>query len=114
MAFDELLSDRVNQCLFQNKATFEVKKMMGGLCYLIDDKMCIGIIKTKLMVRINPDIYEDSLSMKGCREMDFTGRPMKGYVFIEPEGVDLDIDLEYWIKLALEFNPLAKSSKKKK
>jgi len=65
------------------------------------------------MARINPNIYANALSKKGCKEMDFTGRPMKGYVFIEPEGIDMDDDLEYWVQLCLDFNPLAKSSKKK-
>ena len=61
----------------------------------------------------NPDIYEESLKRKGCNEMNFTGRPMKGFVFISPEGTDMDEDLAYWIQLALDYNPLAKSSKKK-
>ena len=73
--------------------------------------MCIGIIGEKIMARINPNKYEQSLTQKGCTEMNFTGRPMKGFVFIEPIGIDQDIDLEYWIKLCLEYNPLAKKSK---
>ncbi len=66
------------------------------------------------MARIDPDIYENVLSKKGCREMDFTGRPMKGYVFVSAEGIDKDKDLENWIQFCLDFNPKAKSSKKKK
>ena len=80
---------------------------------MIDEKMCVGIVKESLMARIDPDIYEDSLERKGCREMDFTKRPMKGFVFVDPEGYDMDTDLEYWIDLALEYNPRAKSSKNK-
>ena len=113
MAFDELLADRIQHNLKQNNIPFEAKKMMGGLCYLVNEKMCIGVIKNRLMARIDPEIYEIALTKKGCREMDFTGRPMKGYVFVEPEGIDMDSDLDYWIKLALDFNPKAKSSKKK-
>lgn len=113
MAFDELLADRIQHNLKQNNIPFEAKKMMGGLCYLVNEKMCIGVIKNRLMARIDPEIYETALTEKGCREMDFTGRPMKGYVFVEPEGIDMDSDLDYWIKLALDFNPKAKSSKKK-
>jgi len=85
--------------------------MMGGLCYMVDDKMCIGVVKNNLMARIDPDIYEEALTKKGCKEMDFTGRSMKGFVFVEPRGVDLDEDLDYWVELCLDFNPLAKSSK---
>ena len=87
--------------------------MMGGLCYMVDDKMCIGVVKNNLMARIDPDIYEVALTKTGCKEMDFTGRSMKGFVFVEPRGIDLDEDLDYWVELCLDFNPLAKSSKKK-
>ena len=114
MAYDELLADRIGKVLQEKKVIYEAKKMMGGLCYLVDDKMCVGIVKEELMARINPDIYEEALGKKGCREMDFTKRPMKGFVFVAPESIDTDEDLEYWIQLALDFNPLAKSSKKKK
>ena len=81
---------------------------------MVDDKMCIGIVKNDLMARIDPDIYQEALSKKGCKEMNFTGRPMKGFVFVEPEGIDMDQDLEYWVNLCLEYNPKAKSSKKVK
>jgi len=89
------------------------KRMMGGICFLVEDKMCVGVIKQNLMARIDPDIYEKTLSKPGCKEMDFTGKPMKGYVFVEPEGVDMDIDLEEWIELCLDFNPKAKFGKRK-
>jgi TfoX/Sxy family transcriptional regulator of competence genes len=88
--------------------------MMGGLCFMVDEKMCVGVNKDDLMARIDPEIYSDALKRKGSREMDFTGRPMKGFVFVELTGTDVEKDLEYWIKLALQFNPKAKSSKKKK
>jgi hypothetical protein len=76
--------------------------------------MCVGISKNKLMARIDPVIHEEALSKKGCVEMDFTGKPMKGFVFVNPEGIDKDSDLDYWIQLSLEYNPKAKASKKKK
>lgn len=114
MAYNEFLADRIRQVLVEKRVQSQERKMMGGLCFMVDDKMFIGITKNNLMARINPDIYEQSLQKKGCKEMNFTGRPMKGFVFIEPEGIDLDEDLEYWIQLCLDFNPLAKSSKKKK
>jgi len=81
---------------------------------MVNDKMCVGILNDELMARIDPAVYESVLERKGCREMDFTGRPMKGFVFIGPEGTKLKKDLEYWINLALDFNKKAKSSKKKK
>jgi hypothetical protein len=85
---------------------------MGGVCYLVNGKMCLGIVKNSLMARIDPGFQEEALTRKGCREMDFTHRPMKGFVFIDPEGIDHDTDLEFWIEKSLEFNPKEKSSKK--
>ncbi|MDX2431411.1 MAG: TfoX/Sxy family protein, partial [Bacteroides sp.] len=79
-----------------------------------DEKMCVGVMGDTMMARIGPEVYETSIKRKGCQPMDFTGRPMKGYVTITQEGMDLDEELDYWIGLALEFNPRAKSSKKKK
>jgi len=114
MAYNEYLAERIQRVLNEQKILFEEKKMMGGLTFMVDDKMCVGVVKDNLMARIDPEIYEEALTKKGCREMNFTGRPMKGFVFIEPEGVDLDEELEYWVKICLEYNPRAKSSKKKK
>jgi len=87
---------------------------MGGLAFMVDEKMCVGVVGENLMARIDPEAVNEALTKKGCKPMDFTGRPMKGFVFVEPEGIDLDEDLDYWIELALEFNPRAKASKKKK
>lgn len=114
MAYDEFLADRVRQCLAQSQTHFEEKKMMGGLCFMVNDKMCVGVVKNTLMARIGTDAYENALTKVGCKPMDFTGRPMKGFVFIEPEGIDMEEDLSYWVNLCLDFNPLAKTSKKKK
>lgn len=114
MAYDELLADRIRQNLAEKKVHVEEKKMMGGLCFMVNDKMCVGLIKNQLMARIDPEIQAEVLARTGCREMDFTGRPMKGFVFVEPEGWDTDADLDYWVQLCLDFNPRAKSSKKKK
>ena len=114
MAFDELLADRIKVVLIEKNSLFVEKQMMGGLAFMVDNKMCVGVVKNKMMARIDPDIYDDAITKKGCRPMDFTGRPMKGWIFLEPEGIDLDDDLSYWVELALEYNPKAKSSKKKK
>jgi hypothetical protein len=72
-----------------------------------------GVENDALMARIYLSIYESVLNKKGCREMDFTGKPMKGFVFVDPIGIDMDKDLEYWVQLCLDYNPKAKSSKKK-
>lgn len=80
---------------------------------MVDDKMCVGVIQNELMARIDPAEYAQALKRAGCREMNFTGKPMKGFVFVDPDGTDADDDLDYWAELALEFNPRAVSSKKK-
>ncbi len=114
MAYDEWLAERVGKILKDKSVSFLDKKMMGGLCFMVDDKMCVGIVKNTLMARIGPDAYEAALEKEGVSEMNFTGRAMKGYVFIQPEAVDREEELIHWVDLCLAFNPLAKSSKKKK
>ena len=114
MAYSEYLADRVSQFLTEKSIHFESKKMFGGLCFMVDDKMCVGVMKDEIMARINPEIYEESLKKEGCKEMNFTGRSMKGYVFLSDNATDLDDDLNYWLQLSLDFNPLAKASKKRK
>ena len=112
--YDEHLEERISAILDTKKVSYQTKKMMGGLTYMVDDKMCVGIIKNELMARIGPEAYSGALKKKGCKEMEFTGRPLKGYVSVEPSAIDLEEELEYWIQLCLDYNPLAKSSKKKK
>jgi len=120
MAYDAYLEERISAVLDHKKVQYRTMKMMGGLCYMVDDKMCIGIMSKKdgqqsqLMARIGPDVWEASLQKDGCSEMNFTGRSMKGYVFLDEDVVDIEEDLEYWIQLCLDFNPLAKLSPKKK
>lgn len=114
MAYNDFLEDRINQVFNEKGVLFKAKRMMGGLCYMVDEKMCVGIIGNQLMCRINPDIYEEALKKKGCKEMNFTGRAMKGFIFVDETVIDKQGDLEYWIQLCLDFNPLAKNSKKKK
>lgn len=113
MAYNEHLAERISRILKDKNTPFVEKKMMGGLTYMVDEKMCVGIVKENLMVRLDPEIYEEMLRKEGCRPMDFTKRPLKGYVFVEPLAIDMDDDLADWIQLALDYNPKAKSSKKK-
>ena len=119
MAYDEYMADRIKQYLDSQSVSYYAKKMFGGLCFMVDDKMCCGLlyIKTKnadvLMARIGEDAYPEAILKPAAMPMDFTGRPMKGYVFVTYDGVDTDQDLEYWLQLCLDFNPKAKKSKKK-
>jgi TfoX/Sxy family transcriptional regulator of competence genes len=113
MAYDENLADRIRERL-ATIPVIEEKEMMGGLAFMVNNKMCIGIIKDEMMCRIDPDFHDTAVEMTGCRTMDFTNRPMKGWVMIDSSGIRTQNELDYWIKLALEFNTKAKSSKKKK
>ena len=112
MPYDEKLTERVRGAL-KGAPHVEEKKMIGGLSFMVDGKMCVGVIKDDLMVRIDPAVYAAALKKKGCREMTFTGRPLKGFVLVGPEGMGNKKDLGYWIDLALDFNPRAKASKRK-
>lgn len=114
MAYNTILEERITDYLTGKSVDFSTRKMMGGLCYMLDDKMLAGIVKDQVMARINPDIYEESLEKEGCNEMNFTGRAMKGYLFIDEVAIVSDTDLAYWIDECLAFNPLAKASNKKK
>jgi hypothetical protein len=120
MAYNEQLKDRVEEVFRLKKKKVAGKKFMGGYCFFLKEKMCIGLDidkktnKDRLIARIGEDIMQETLSKKGCKRMDITGTPMKGFVFVEPAGFKLDSDLDYWIQLAIEHNPSAKSSKRKK
>ncbi len=120
MAYDEYQAERIRQTLHSEKVEFEELKMMGGLCFKVDGKMLCGIHLDKklndhlLMARIGEAAYTDAIERHHVLPMDFTGRPMRGYIFIQSEGFDLEDDLAYWVQKCLEFNPLAKASKKRK
>jgi TfoX/Sxy family transcriptional regulator of competence genes len=118
MPYSEFLADRVRQRLDKSGQVQE-KKMMGGLIFMVNDKMCVGVDTDRsagtdrLMVRVGKSVYQDLLDRPGCREMDFTGKPMKGFLFIYPEGFDSEADLDFWVGKALAFNKEAVPSKKK-
>ncbi len=120
MAYDEFLADRIRQHLKDKHIHFDELKMMGGLCFKVDNKMLCGIHIDKkygdslLMARIGENVYLNELEKPECLPMDFTGRPMRGYIFVTPDGFDTDDDLSYWVDLCLAFNPLAKASKSKR
>lgn len=113
MAYDIRLADRIRRAFQQKGVAHEAKAMMGGLCFMVNGKMCVGVADRRLMARIDPDRYADALTKPGCKPMDFTGRPMRGFVFIEPDGIRTARQLASWLELALAFNPKAKSSKAK-
>lgn len=113
MAYNEALADRMRESLAE-QPNVEEKRMMGGLTFMVNEKMCVGILKDDLMIRIDPEIEAGVLEKPAARQMDFTGKPMKGYILIDESGLKSRKDMDYWIGLALDFNSRAKSSKKVK
>lgn len=113
MAYSEYLADRVRQRL-SSISLVEEKKMLGGLTFMVNNKMCMGITTDKktgndrLMVRVGKLPYQDLLGTRGSREMDFTGKVMRGFLFVDPEGIDNEDDLDFWVEKALAFNTLIK------
>ena len=113
MAYRTELANRIRDRFAKLKVEeIEEKSMMGGLVFMVDDKMCLGVVGESMMCRIDPDDIPAVLERPGCTRMAFTGRVMKGFVVVDPVGMESKVDFELWIGLALEFNPRAKSSKK--
>ncbi len=111
--YNEKIAKRVRERL-SGLGNVEEKQMMGGLTFMYNNKMCLGIIKDELMCRIDPALHEEAVEKQGCRTMDFTNRPMIGYVMVDESGMKSKKDFEYWVNLTLDYNKKAKSSKKKK
>jgi TfoX/Sxy family transcriptional regulator of competence genes len=102
MAYDEKIAKRLSKVFSEHKDVKE-KKMFGGIAYMFKNYMCVGVINDLLMVRVGPEQYEDTLSADYVRPMDFTGRPMKGYVYVEPAGFKTDKNLRKWVDKGIKF-----------
>jgi TfoX/Sxy family transcriptional regulator of competence genes len=113
MAYDEKLADRIRESLLDRKGIIE-KKMFGGVAFMQKEKMFVGIVKDELMLRVMEAKEPEALEHPHARPMDFTGRPMKGFLFISPEGFKSKKQLESWLALGLEYVKLSPAKKKKK
>src|SRR5437016_3712575 len=102
MAFDEALAERIRQALARRKNVAE-KTMFGGVGFLLHGNLLVGVWKDSLIVRLGPEEGEDALLEPHVRAFDVTGRPMKGWVLVEPEGVEDDDQLTVWIERATKF-----------
>lgn len=102
MAYDEGLAQRIREVLDSAEPITE-KKMFGGLAFLERGHMFVGIVGEALMARIGPAAYDGALTRPNVRPMDFTGRPMKGYVFVDAPGIERDEDLAGWVEAARNF-----------
>ena len=118
MAFSEEFVQRIRLILLEKGVEFYEKKMFAGVCFMVDDKMCLGTHIDKqsgeslLMCRVGESAYEDALEQRYVTPMEFTGKPMIGYVYVTESGLQKEKDLAIWLQKCLDFNPLAKKSKK--
>jgi len=111
MAYNENLADRIRVAL-SHLPEVEEKKMFGGLAFMVNSKMCIAVGADRMMCRIDPALYEESIKRKGCCKVVMGGREYKGYVYINEEVIKTKKDFDYWVALALDFNKIAKASTK--
>ena len=102
MAFDPGLAERIREQLAGRRGVSE-RRMFGGLAFLLDGRMVVGISDGTLMARVGPDRHADALALPHVRPMDFTGRPMKGYVYVDPAGIAEDAELAAWLTACLGF-----------
>jgi hypothetical protein len=102
MPYNEVLAQRVRAALAEQLAVDE-KKMFGGLAFMLNGNMCCGIIHDDLMVRVGPEQHADALIQPHVRELDFTGRPMRGMIVVAAEGLNSDAELEAWVRRGVAF-----------
>ncbi len=102
MTYDPSLAERVRSVLVGQPVVTE-KKMFGGLSFMLNGNMCCGVIGDDLMVRVGPDRYDEALARPHSRTMDFTGRPLKGMLYVGREGFETDEALKAWVGLAVSF-----------
>lgn len=102
MAYDEGLAERLRD-QFRGQMGIEEKKMFGGLCFMVANHMCLGVMGETVMARVGPEKYEECLQKPHAREMDFTGRAMKGMIYVSPDGLQEEDDLAYWVGVCQDF-----------
>lgn len=102
MAYDEGTAQRLQDLLVDQDGVVE-KKMFGGLVFMVRGNMCIGISKEDLMVRVGKENHAEAIAQPYARPMDFTGKPMEGFIFVSPAGYETDEDLESWLKRGLKY-----------
>lgn len=112
MPYDEKLAERISTIL-KGKRGLVQKKMFGGIAYMLKDKMFVGIAKNELMVRVLDEKYDEYLKKPNVRLMDFTGRPLRGFLYIDSPGFKTDKQLAKWIDVGIEYVMKSPSKKKK-
>jgi len=113
MAYNEKMADRIREALMDLPVA-EEKKMFQGVCFMVDHKLCVCVRNNDILCRIGEQQAQLELEKGNCNQMLSGDRVMKGYVYVEDFNLQTSKDLNYWINLCLEFNPLAGASKKRK
>ena len=102
MAYDESLAERIRSVLGDRQHVSE-QKMFGGIAFMVGGRMAVGVTGNDLMVRVGPDAHDRALASPHVRPMDFTGRPMRGFVYVAPVGVVDDPELQRWVEFGANF-----------
>ena len=102
MAYDERLAKRIRRVLDKHRAVTE-KKMFGGVCFLVNGNMCCGVERDKVVVRVGAEPYEQLLRKRHVKPMDFTGRPLRGFIYVMPEGLRGQETLRSWLEYGLRY-----------
>ncbi len=110
MAYSEKIAERVRKIL-SNTGKVSEKKMFGKLAFMVNGKMCVTVGADKIMCRIDPSVYSEVILRKGCSPMIMRGREYKGFLYVDENSIDNKKDLDYWIKLSLDYNKVARSAK---
>lgn len=102
MTYDDRIAQRIRDAL-RNQPDVDEKRMFGGLTFMVRGNMCCGVVGEELVARVGPEGYDEALRNPYARPMDFTGKPMKGFVYVAPDGFASDLDLQDWIDMAVQF-----------
>jgi TfoX/Sxy family transcriptional regulator of competence genes len=113
MAYDQDLAARIRAAIGARPSITE-KQMFGGIAFMLDGKMFVGVVKDDLMARVGPERFDDWLKKPGARQMDHTGRPMTGYAFVSPDGLATDEELRQWVEQCAAYVATVPAAKKKR
>ncbi len=114
MPYNEKIADKIREHISLTHKNVEEKLIFGGLSFMVNGKMCVGVKPTRIMVRHDPALFDEIMEKPGCEPMVHGGKAMKGFTFVDIEELNTKKKLEYWVGIALAYNKTAKASKKKK
>lgn len=113
MAINEQLTNRVRQA-FDGTPGVEEKKMFSGIAFMVNKKLCVSVGNNRIMCRVDPDLHDELIRKAGCTTVVMKGRDYKGYIWVSESVLTSKKQIDFWVNLALDFNPKAKATVKKK